>query len=84
MAIHKTDNGTFVISSHHCWLPGIFEDERSARWAFRFPDEVLERLQREANVRAGGKGGVITHDDLKRVGRSSQAYNQILEEGNSR
>jgi hypothetical protein len=67
LAIHKTDHGV-VISSGGSWLPGVFEDERTARWAFRFPDETLQKLQDAANVRAGGVGGVVTHDDLSKFG----------------
>ena len=64
--IYKVEGGC-VISSGGSWLPGCYEDERTARYAFRFKDEVLQRLQDEANTRAGGKGGVITWGDLARA-----------------
>ena len=67
MAVRKTEDGSFVISSRGSWLPGAYEDERTARWAFRFHGTVLQRLQEEANARAGGKGGVITYGDLARA-----------------
>lgn len=66
MAIHKTEGG-YVISSHRVWMPGCYEDERTARYAFRFDDEVLQRLQDDANARAGGTGGTITWGDLARA-----------------
>lgn len=65
--IHKTGDGQFVISSHQVWLPGCYEDERTARYAFRFSHEILQRLQDDANARAGGKGGVLTWGDLART-----------------
>jgi hypothetical protein len=44
--IHKVDDG-YVISSHQVWLPGSYADERAAKYAFRFPDEELQKLQNE-------------------------------------
>lgn len=67
MAIHKTSDGVFVIASGGLWLPGAYEDERTARFAFRLPNETLSRLQRDANERAIGKGGVITWGDLAKA-----------------
>ena len=64
MAIHKTSDGVFAISSHQVWRPGAYEDERAARFAFRFGDETLQKLQDAANARAGATGGVITWGDL--------------------
>jgi len=66
MTIKQVDGG-FVISSGGTWLPGVYEDERTARYAFRLPAEVLQRLQDEANARAGGNGGVITWGDIARA-----------------
>lgn len=54
--LYKVESG-FVISSRGVWLPGCYEDERTARYAFRFSDETLQRLQDDANARAGGAGG---------------------------
>lgn len=62
---HRNDDGTYSISSRQVWLPGVYEDERTAKYAFRFGDEALQRLQDAANKRAGGTGGVITYADLK-------------------
>jgi hypothetical protein len=39
----------YVISSHGMWLPGLYDSERTARYAFRFPDATLQRLQDEIN-----------------------------------
>lgn len=64
MAIHKTDDGGFTISSHDIWLPGVYEDERTARYAFRLPEDVLQGLQDQANARGGG---VITWGDLAKA-----------------
>ena len=64
MAIHRVEDG-FVISSAKQWLPGIYDTEHTARYAFRFEAVVLQRLQDEANARAGGTRGVITRADLK-------------------
>lgn len=66
MAIHKVED-CYVISSGHVWMPGSYEDERTARYAFRFEDGQLRKLQDEANARAGGYGGVITWGDLARA-----------------
>lgn len=64
MAIYNLGDGTCVISSSRVWLPGVYENERAARFAFRLPNEELTKLQEQANARAGGAGGVITWDDI--------------------
>lgn len=64
MATHKVDD-YYVISSHHVWRPGAYDSERTARYAFRFPDETLLRLQDRKNEQSGGAGGIITFDDLQ-------------------
>lgn len=66
MAVRKVDD-TFVISSNQVWLPGRYESERTAKYAFRFSDEVLQALQTEANKLVGGVGGVITFADLQKA-----------------
>jgi hypothetical protein len=64
MTIHVVKGG-YVISSHRVWLPGIYEDERTARYAFRLPDDALQRLQDAANARTpDGTGGTITWGDV--------------------
>ena len=67
MAIYQTRDGAFVISSHQVWIPGIYEDERTARFAFRFSDDTLQTLQDLANATAGANGGIITWCDLAKA-----------------
>ena len=48
--IHKvTDSETgrvsFGTSAYDVWRPGSYADERAAKYAFRFPDEVLIELR---------------------------------------
>ena len=71
--IHKVDDASlkrsgwpatgeppcFVISSYDTWRPGAYESERAARYAFRFDDEVLKKLQDSV------RPGVITYKMLK-------------------
>ncbi len=59
--IHKVDNH-FVISSYGVWRPGVYDSERTARYAFRFTDEQLQRLQEKVQP-----SGVITYEMLRRV-----------------
>jgi hypothetical protein len=59
--IHKVGDG-FVISSGGTWLPGSYESERAARYAFRFSADDLQRLQDAANARGDG---TITFADLQ-------------------
>jgi hypothetical protein len=60
--IHPTRSGDgYVISSRGMWLPGVYETERAARYAFRFPDEVLQDL----SERICRDGRVITSADLR-------------------
>lgn len=63
MAIHKVDGG-FVISSGGMWLPGCYEDERTARFAFRCSNKQLVQLRDEAIARGNG---VITWGDIVRL-----------------
>jgi hypothetical protein len=59
--IYETDQG-FSISSHGCWLPGIYDSERTARYAFRFENAVLQRLS-EQICHIGNR--LISMDDLR-------------------
>lgn len=65
MAIHICGDGKCCISSNQVWMPGVYENEKCARYAFRFSDSVLRQLMDEANEREGGAGGTITYKDLK-------------------
>jgi len=55
--IHKLDDGTFAISSHDCWMPGCYESEKAARYAFRFCEDFRVRLQDEAIKKNAGRTG---------------------------
>lgn len=46
--IHKLDN-SFVISSNGVWLPGCYDSEKAAKYAFRFSYEDLQQLQNDVN-----------------------------------
>lgn len=67
MALYKHEDGTYTISSHSVWMPGCYEDAKTARYAFRFSDSILTSIMKEANERAGGCGGTITYLDLKQA-----------------
>lgn len=70
--IYQTDN-SFVISSRQVWLPGSYADKRAANYAFRFPDEVLQRLQDEVNAKESDPNRrVITYEILKTIPTKSE------------
>lgn len=64
MSIHKLDNGTCVIGAGGMWLPGCYEDERTALFAFRVSDDVKAQLRDQALARGGG---VITWGDIAKA-----------------
>jgi hypothetical protein len=71
--IHPITNAgtiTYSLSASGVWRPGSYATAKAARMAQRLDDVALGRLQGMANERAGGTGGVITEDDLKK-GRST-------------
>lgn len=51
MAIHKTELGCYAIAAYGTWRPGVYESERTARYAFRFSDDQLRQLQNEVNAK---------------------------------
>lgn len=67
MAIHYLDNGTCVIAAGGVWLPGCYEDARTARFAFRVSDKQKAELRDQA-VASGD--GVITWGDIARITRT--------------
>jgi hypothetical protein len=76
--IHQVDN-QFVISSGGSWVPGVYDSERTARYAFRFEDRDLTALQRSQGI-----GGVITFEMLQKLRRSKvldELTAQAQEEG---
>lgn len=62
--IYKVDAG-YVISSRHMWLPGVFEDERAARLAFKLSDDALADLSKA--------GEVISYDQVLARYRAERA-----------
>ena len=66
--IYKTDNGSYVISSGGMWLSGAYEDERTAKYAFRFSDADLLNLQNEKNKTTF----IITFNDLQNLRKSNK------------
>ena len=62
--IHLLDDGNYVISEDNCWRPGSYVTRTAAAVAFSLSDETLQAVQDEKNKAAGGKGGLITMDDL--------------------
>lgn len=70
--IRKLDNGVRVISSRGMWLPGSYDSDQSARYAFRFSDQVLQELQ-ERICHKDGENRAITMDDLRAAKSSAQA-----------
>ncbi len=75
MAIYKTDSGDFAISANQCWRPGSYEDERTAKYAFRFSDADLKELQSSVNP-----GGTITfkmlQDKAQRNKKTNMGHNE--------
>ncbi len=72
MAIHKSvdeDSGKtiYCISSHRCWMPGCYDSERAAKYAFRFKDEDLRKLQDSVNP-----DGVITFEMLQALRKETK------------
>ena len=63
--IYKTDDGSYIASSNHVWVPGCFEDERTAKYAFKFTNEQLQKLQDEKNKTTH----IITFKDLQDLHR---------------
>lgn len=53
----------FVIANPGGYLPGSFESERAARYAFRFDLGTLQRLSEEV---CAGEGKPITFERLQR------------------
>ena len=67
--IYKVAEG-YAISSGGSWLEGCYEDERAAKYAFRFPDKALHELQQKVGA------GVITFGMLQDKRKELIAKNQ--------
>jgi len=59
--IYKVDDD-YVISSHNQWLPGAYDSKRTANYAFRFPNEILYKLNNQINIT---EQRLITYKDLQ-------------------
>lgn len=66
--IHKTDDGSYVISSGQVWVSGVFEDARTANYAFRFKNAELEKLQEKKNETTH----TITFKDLQELRKNNK------------
>lgn len=73
--IHKVKDGRYVISSGGSWLPGVYEDEATARYAFQFSDAALHHLQEIANGASDPTQRYVRMCDLKRA-RSNQQLSE--------
>ena len=62
MSVHKLDDGTCVIGAGGMWLPGCYENEKAAKFAFKITDEAKAEL-RDAAIETGN--GVISWQDIK-------------------
>lgn len=62
--IHRTDRGDYVISSHQVCMPGAYESERAARYAFRFCDDRLHQAMAKALI-ARGLWASVTFEELR-------------------
>lgn len=61
---------SYCISSKEVWLPGVYESKRAARYAFRFPDEELHKLQEGINDREPDiKDRYIKFSDLQELAK---------------
>lgn len=66
----KDGSTSYLISSRQVWLPGVYDSHRAARYAFRFPDEVLQALQDEVNEKEEDyTKRVITFEMLQKAHR---------------
>lgn len=61
--IHKVGD-EYVISSYGTWLPGAYDTERTAQYAFKFSDAELSELQSTVNERPVAER-VITFEMLQ-------------------
>ena len=66
--IYKTDDGSYLISSGGTWLSGAYEDERTAKYAFRFNESDLRILQEEKNKTTK----IITFVDLQELRKNTK------------
>jgi len=62
LSIYTLDNGTCVISANNTWLPGVYENARAARFAFKLNDCQKSELRDYA---VENSEGIISWQDIK-------------------
>jgi hypothetical protein len=68
MLFHNSD-GSIVISSHGCWMPGTYASNAAAQYAFQFDDKVLAALRDRVKR-------PITSADLKQERQANPLWRQ--------
>jgi hypothetical protein len=68
--IHPLEHG-YAISSHEVWLPGSYATEQAAKYAFRFDNAILQRLQDEVNNREPDISKRVITFEMLRAARMS-------------
>lgn len=69
MAIHKLENGTFVISANQMWLSGVYDSEKSAKFSFKLSDSEKTELM---NIVLSRGDDVITWDDISEFRKTTK------------
>ena len=64
--IYRIRDNEFTVSSHGTWLPGVYEDSRTARFALRIAINDLASLWEEVKNR---ESNVISWGDLARINK---------------
>lgn len=67
--IYKHKDGKCTASSNGCYIPGVYECEKTAKYAFRFSNQHLEVLQKNKI------SGVITFNDLQQLRKDIKQNN---------
>ena len=62
MAVHKVEDGGFVISAYRQWIPGVYDTERAAKFALRLRVGQADHLRDKINV---GEDRLITWEDIR-------------------
>lgn len=72
---------TYSVSSHSCWLPGVYKTRRAAKYAPQFADMVLQAMQDALNSWYGSESdkNVITFEMLQFV-RKNFPYKEGTDE----
>jgi hypothetical protein len=71
----------YVISSDQVAIPGCYDSERAAKYAFRFPNSALQRLQDKVNdAEPDHEKRVITFEMLQELRRQTKEKSTMLSE----